>query len=609
MSKKKLVRNKLAVVQGADIHHIAPSNRLEVDVNDGRCIDVSYLRSLDYCELLVWELNIFVRGQRAGRAVANSVLQYLRYVVSLQGAVSPRSLRDYKVVLDERSDIDVNTKSQLFGVARRFLLRLMSAGVLEHSVLVKNFSAREKMAKATFVDVVRYDLPDIMKDRQDEVGRLVGSGLDLSKGEAESLAFCVSCMSALRDFCEERIGEVIGDWEFVGGVVDGLSDEDLVRFRDRGFCDGSEKSIERAISVLYANYGWAIPLDNKAWPAGIYDWVRKKGGWQASRLRAAFFPNVKSLAPFLVLALANPQLCPNVDSVMYYAYLDCCKPSGDRGMVDVYFQKVRGASAAKALSESDPLVLALTALVGLIKARLPAMPGGRDLLRQEYVSCFLHYSFVNVDGERVSRVRSPYPSSPASMVRAVIKGAAEKYSILGSLVGGVTGECFRPTHAYVKKMMGESIYKIKNDLNHSHISTTDSYVDRVEVRAVLNRRQQDYQRYLISEAKSHAKRTGSGYICSSGDSEEESCVELLSCADCEAKRIVWGDERLVAEWIAWEGEISKERGRLVFENPERWVNYWEPRLVEYQTLIGKVSKKTIGAARLLLDGVVVPCLI
>ncbi|HCS28013.1 MAG TPA: hypothetical protein DIW43_11205 [Spongiibacteraceae bacterium] len=608
MSKAKLVRGKLTVAERADVHHIAPSNRLEIEMVKGGNIDVSYLRDLDYCELLVRELNIYLRGQRAARVVANTVLNYLRYVASVQGAVSSHSLDGYKVFLDGRSDIDLSTKSQLFGSAKSYIGRLMDAGILEYSPLAKNFSKGHVNAKSTFVDAVRYDLPGIMSGRQGEIDRLVSRGLGLKQGELEALAFCISCMSALRSFAEEKAKESIADWQFVEGVVGGLGSEDLVKLKGRRFLDDPDRSAEKAISILYANHGWALPPDVDEWPEGISYWMRKRGGWQVSRLKAAFFPNLVALGPFAVLALADSRLCPNVDSVFFYAYLDCCMPSAERGMVDVYFQKIRGASAPKSLPEDDPLVTSLRALSNVVRSRLPEMPGGDEILRQEYVSCFLHYWTLDVDGERVSFIRPPDPSSTSFIVRRFIKAAAKVHPILEPLIPVISGESFRPTHAYMKKLLGDSIYKIKNDLNHSHISTTDGYVDRVEIRTVLNRKHQDFQKFIVAESVEHVKRTGSGYICNSASIEEKNCAELLACTDCEAKRIIWGDEVLVAEWLAWEKAILEAKDRLIFENIERWRGYWEPRLVEYQTLIGKTAKKTIRAARLILDDVVVPCI-
>lgn len=537
MARKRLVRPPLDIVESAEIHHVSPSKELVLVMPSGADIEVYYLRHLDCPELIVRELNLFLRSQRGARNMANTVLAFLRYVVSLRGAVGFQSLKDYKDVIDRKSEITLNTKAQNFGLALSFVRRLMASGVLPHRDLPKNFSQEDKVHKKTFIYFARYDLPEILVDRGKEVEQVMLSW-KLLEHEAQSFVFGRICMEAIRECAAAHVRNVINDWEYVNSIIDGLDDDAICNLKGRTFEGEINKTIELAVSILYANYGRVIPPYDQ-WPKGVGDWCRKRGGWQVSRICGAFFPNSKTLSPFLVLVLTDERLMPNVDSVAFYAYLDCCMPSNERGMVDVYLDKKRGASEAKSIDKNDITVIALRALVKQVGSYLPVMPGGAKLLTQEFVPAFVHCSAC---AGRQLVTRPLDKSSPANMVRGFIKLAAKQFPVLAPLVGvgKVTGEDFRPTHAYLKKLSGVSVYKIKEDLNHKNISTTEGYIQGVETQAVQKRRHRDFQRFILDEAVAwDMKRTGSGYVCEAQSDKESSCVDFNGCSGCGAKRIVF----------------------------------------------------------------------
>jgi hypothetical protein len=351
-----------------------------------------------------------------------------------------------------------------------------------------------------------------------------------------------------------------------------------------------------AISILYANYGRNIP-GSPHWPKGIGDWCRKRAGWQVSRIEGAFSPNISVLTPFFVLMLTDKRLTPNVDSVVFYAYVDCCKPSSEKGCFDVFFGKKRGSSPTVAIQNNDITVIALRALIQKVKDVVPELPGGAELMLREYVPIFVHCK---------KKVRTVDPTMTAHTVRQFIKAAAKEFIVLKPLIDKVTGHNFRPTHAYLKKLSGISTYQIRDDLGHKNITTTEGYIKGVESQAIQNRRHQDFQRFLVKES-AKMKRTGSGYLCA-GDKKKKGCVEYLDCSDCEAKRIVLADPNVAAEWIAWERTILREKDRLLIENSERWSNYWEPKLVEYQTLITLCNSNVLRKAKNISEGLKLPWL-
>lgn len=359
------------------------------------------------------------------------------------------------------------------------------------------------------------------------------------------------------------------------------------------------KSISLALRILYAHYGFALPRTDD-WPLGINDWCRKGQGWLSSRICAAFFPNVKSLDAFLVLLLSESSLALNVDSAAMYSYIDSCKESSQDGLVDVYFGKPRGEALNTTLRNDNSVVAAMNALSSKLKHTLPLMPGGKEKMRAEKVPLFTHWtSFVGSKNE----VRGLDPSSTSDMVRRCLKNASAIHPSLLPLNGKVTGENFRPTHVLIKSLNGESIGQINRVLNHKNLSTTGGYIDSVETEAVLKNKHLEFQKYIIKNATSE-RATGSGYLCSKPISD--GCVSHSECQLCDSKRIVLKTPEIVAEWIALEKHICSQEARLIVNNPERWNNYWLPRLEEYRALIALTDEKTKQAASSLVDKVVLP---
>lgn len=607
MAKNKINRIPLVVDLDADIHHVSPSKKLVINIPNGNDIDIHELRTLKDSEFIVRELNIYLRGLSdvSVKATANKVLPYLRYVASLHHNVGIQTLKDYKKIIDNRDDIVLSTKRQVFNAAMSFVRHLMSAGILAHADLPKGFPVGVQKHKKNFIDAVRYQLTVVTKNMEDEIDSVM-TELNIGEHEGQALIYGRSCMRALREHSEKIVRSIISDWNYVNEVIASLKLADLDQLRELDFSTVKNKTIEIALSILYANFGRALP-PTSLWPAGINDWCRKKGGWLSSRIEGAFFLNIKTLDSFLVLMLSDDRLIPNVDSVVFHGYMDCCKPSAERGCFDVSFDKKRGSSTTVTIRKSDITVIALMALTKQVKMSLPYFPEGRKLLSQKDVPIFLNCQYS--DGK--FNVKTVDPSMTARMVRRFMKKAAEEYTVLEPLViSSVTGENFRPTHAYLKKLSGKSTYEIKEELGHSSLNTTDRYVKGVETQTMLNKRHQDFQRFMIDEAqlennKDESKRTGSGYYC--GD-QKNNCVEYLECTKCEAKRVVFTDVNIVAEWLAWEARILADKNRLKIENNERWSRYWEPKLVEYQTLISLSKESMLNKARSIYKKIELPWL-
>lgn len=604
---KRVVRKKLEVPKFADIHELTPVSDFVMFTESGDDVDLSWMRGLDDAARIVNELNVYLRPQRSKRGVGNAILRYIRYVASVEGVISIYSLKDFRDYMDRHEKSHVNTKADIFSHARGFVRHLMSSKVLPEDNLPRNFQRTKAGNKQTFIDVCRYYLPELMRERTSEVDDIAKS-LSIDVDQAMAYAFADGCMSRLSEYSKLRVEAVIQDWELVDGLIEGMPQEELAHLSNSDWKSQENKSVELAIKLLYAKFGRLLPASGD-WPSGLVDFCKsKKVGWPGTRIQGALFPRIKTLDDFLVLALSDGELMPNVDSVAFYTYLDCCKPAHNKGCIDVHMGKKRGGAVNRELPENSFTVVALQVLSKRMLKLLMEVSGGMEILSQEEVSIMHHWSPAT--GKR-TKIRTMDKSSTSNSVKRAIKAASKQFPELAPLVGEVTGENFRPTHAYMLKLSVGSDYKVKRALNHSHLLTTQGYISGVETQVEVNRKMQSFQRYLIDESKVEAgKRTGSGYFCGNvdDDSEDFDCVSNTKCSGCDGKRIVFGNPQIAAEWIAWKKKIEESEADLKVRNPARWAEFWEPKLVEYRALISLTKESVLRLAKEISMEVVLPCL-
>lgn len=364
-----------------------------------------------------------------------------------------------------------------------------------------------------------------------------------------------------------------------------------------------QRTVELALKILIVNYGRFLPSSNE-WPDSVVDYLKRRG-WSASRINAAFFPTIAVIKNFLVASLSHCKLAPNVDTVVYYTYLNSFKPAFEDRCVDVFLGKERGSPVEAVLDKNDPYVKTMIKHVERMRMVLSESKDSQYWLTKERCPLFLIYQPGNVS----LKPRLMDSSTVVNIVRRFIKGAADKYPVLGPLVNKVTGENFRPTIALIESLSGKSVYKVKTLLNHKNILTTDGYVDRIETHSTLNRKFMDFQQYIVDQTLAHHERTGNGYICASTEvNNAPPCGELSKCFDCEAKRVVLTSPELAAEWIAWSRHINSSESRLKFNNPARWEFHWLVRLSEYQALIDAAPNQIIAVAKKMASEIKLPFL-
>lgn len=545
----------------------------------GRRIDLEIFRAFPSGRQLVQALVDWQGAKRGGYTVGLDVRRYVRHVASTGAQLGKNSLQTYRDALGLDSSLADGTRQSYYSNAAAYVTSLARRGLVPEEDLPEGFHGVRTPPKQTFTESAK-NWESVKK--APEFNQWLGSAAqvpNINHTEREVLAISQGWMGLLEDAAGSVVRLQIADWEFADEAI-----------RQQRAYDGAPKwpqhrSIDTAIAHLHATFGYVLP-GSLEWPACIADYCKKRG-WGADRLRAALFPTVKSLDAFLVLALANAELAPNVDSVLFYAFSGCVTPTEDASKFRVVFRKFRGSGADAHLERHHALVAGLHALERVVTRSIgPQSVGYQELTRDGGLPLFLHAC----TRMKPVRVKTLDPSMGAYMVRRFIRKAERAHPALSPLVETVTGEQFRTTHLLTRSLRGESVFAVQRVAKHADPDTTLGYLKRVEIEASNRIRHRDYQGYLISEARSRrAKHLGNGFHCDPVGAKQEKCVRVDACGagedGCPARRIVLESPKIVAEWLAWSAHIEAKSAYLQEHRPERWAAVWGPRLVEYRVLL------------------------
>ncbi len=604
---KKINRKKLKINEGSSVNSLLRSSTLIIQT-ETYPVDVSWLCYFKKASDLVFEIKSYLESYSKKRGTANLILKYLRFVIANKIDINIDSLHVYKNYIESKKNIGDTTKYQDFSASRAFYSHLISVGFLPHSVLPKNFKPGRRKIKATFIDLCRHEIKALVTDKHKEIIQ-VKEQLHLDDLSASSLILCEEWMAQISSIAFSQIEKTIQDWMFLDKIIEQCEKDKILRLKllqIDNFSDlGIERSIEAAVSILYLKYGYSIPTSTK-WPKGLVDYCKCRG-WLGSRLRGMFFPTVKTLDNFLVLTLANNTLMPNVDSVAFYMYVNCLQPGVDKGTTNFQLGKDRGSSVITgSLEKQHPLVIAIKELSKKITKCIPNMKQGVTWENENDIPLFLHH-FCHREYDEIKKLDT---ATTADMVCRFINKAAKIEPKLLPLIKNLTGENFRTTHLLIRRLRGQNIFDIAQRAHHKNISTTNEYLERLEVESLVEHRMRLFQKYIINNARaSIEKRVGNGFFCDKTenvDNIDKECIRIDKCYQCDCRRIVFESEEIVAEWIAWEKHIINMKEQLIKHNEERWKNVWELNLVQYQTLLNLTSSSMKKNAQSLADNIILP---
>lgn len=363
--------------------------------------------------------------------------------------------------------------------------------------------------------------------------------------------------------------------------------------------DGRDtRTVELALSILYANYGRILPESTK-WPKGISDYLKYRN-WSPSRVHSAFFPTPETLTPFIVGLLSHIEIAPNVDSVAFYTYLTSFKPSSKEGKTYVYMAKPRAKKPIeKDIKTTDPMIsLCIKHSERMISVLKSIQTNeSNSLILQKKTPLFIQRNTMSARRD----IHTLDSSTVVNIVKRFLADLAKEDPFILPLVeGGCTGQNFRPTIVLIQQLCGESTTTIQKLLNHSNSATTKIYTERVLTQSMILSKSKKFQNYLVENALKNDSSNNRQLL---NTAIEDAVDEWINC---DAKRIWFKDDAIIAEWIAWEKIISDSENELKFQNPIRWEKYWLPRLVKYQSLLENVLEIDKKSALTLAETIKLP---
>ena len=343
--------------------------------------------------------------------------------------------------------------------------------------------------------------------------------------------------------------------------------------------DRDPRSIELALSILYANYGRILPESQK-WPIGLGDYLKYRN-WSSSRILSAFFPTPHTLTPFIVGLLSHVDIAPNVDSVAFYTYLSSFRPSNKEGKVNIFIDKKRSTPTNRDINSTDPMIalcMKHSERMSLVLKSIDLEETKKIILQKDIPLLLQHNNKSKRRG-----IHTLDPTTVVDIVKRFLVNLSENHPFILPLVQGkCTGQNFRPTIGLIKVLTGNSLASVQRLFNHKSSSTTQRYTDRLSTKGIMFSKSKKFQNFLVENSKKPEFYNSKELLSPTTDHAVDEWIS------CDAKRIWFKDNEVIAEWIAWERIISVSEDKLKFENPIRWENYWLPRLVKYQTLLGNV---------------------
>lgn len=538
-------------------------------------------------------------GKRKPRTTCRTVRIYLNFVVAKGLSVGEESLLLYRDELGkDKLKVD-GTRQQYFSSAAWFVRCLMAKKVIDPQTLPEGFRDVQRSPIPTLSEAAE-SWDEVRRDPEFVARMARPSVAGLDKAVLEALVVNELWMDTLGKFAWKAVQAQIADWELGRRLVLLSEKESFAERWER------EKGIENALGALHQCFGAVLPPAS-LWPGAIYRYLQTRK-WPSSRVRGVFFPTTKGLRAFLVLALANPRLMPNVDSVLKYAFVGCVSSTGDPQLKRVLFGKFRGGDCDQLLDASAPVVRAFTELERCVKSVIEAEGFPFEVRTEDGgIPLFLH----NPPRGEPIEVKGVSVWSAADMVGEFIRDCSRSSPNLIPLVGKVTGRNFRSTHLLCRRLRGESIFLLQKDASHSQASTTIHYLDRVEVAATVMQDHRNFQSYMITEARaSKHRRLGNGFHCDAKMAPTRKCLRLDLCGagpdGCRARRVVLTSPRIVAEWLVCSAHIKNGEEYLRVHRPERWDGIWKPRLIEYGVLLEQVPRSLLRQAMAFVDEVELP---
>lgn len=579
-----------------------------------RKVDWSHLSNVRDIEKLIG-IAIAAGSNRSDKLqfLNNGPRQLFEYLGRSAAHLNESSIVAIRSEVESLRNISANTKYQMFSNMLAVVREAFARRALQKFKLPPGLPRDEPKQKQSLLSIAPSRNEDIDSSLIEFTRSLKFKGA-VDEDLKLSIALTLQRLVALREYAAKEIAALEADLQFAESAIKLYKIDDLL---------GSEysreqTSLEYCLAWMHANFGRLLPPLRLLPPTLQTDLKRRFGG--ITRFQRMLAPTSDTLAPFIVLFLANSECSPNVDSVREYTLIDCVgRGEVGRGRV-VRFGKVRGGKrefevevdASSKYSLPNALQILGTFVQRCLDSGITCSPSasyqGKNRL------------FLHVDRQKQRALGGLDSGTFADCVRRFLARAAAEFPIVGPIAAAAP-ENFRPTHGTIETMIN-GLLSAKKLLHHENLSTTLGYVDRQIKAATVETRIERFHSYLLEQAVSinnslsiESQPTGLGLFCSKRpEANERTCSKIDTCErdQCSHTRIVVDDPGTAAIWIRMSEHIEEQADDLKRNYPEKLEEVWLPRLALYKTLLAKASPKVKAAAQKLVEasrGLPLPSLI
>jgi hypothetical protein len=613
VSARRITRAPLLVHESATVE-AAPSTRRDVIVA-GKPFDLSGLQGLAPWSEIANELQAKADGFTDSVAYLHAIMPFLKCCAG-HGSINQAAVHAYRSEVEDLDEIHANTKSERFGYALNFVKRLQHNHIVAHFDLPNNIGREPQKPKPTLFEVAPLTWQSASTRVRDEAERLMASK-KVNREIALAAATIRVRTSALRLHAEAEIEAIHQTYRETKVILDIAKETGVTSRLAELSCLPSSASLEEAIAWSWARYGVILPRSSA--DHSLYHHVKTRfGGFSGFQKR--FCPTADALSPFLVLYLCEENLAANVDGITRYTTRDCLGPGDSPSSKVITFGKERPSqkeiSRELACGQKSEWTLP-RALTFLIEYTGQLLGSGLRLdpriKIQDKTKLFLHF-----DKQRHKWVTHLDKGTVADTLRRFVRRAAARHPDLIPLIGVVTGENFRPSHAFVHRVDGKTIFGVQRVLEHGSANTTRQYSERQLLEATVPQRELAFQTCLVKEMHGHAERSSYSVAKENSSDREDAyngpeskkgtlCKAREECDSSGVRAVlVIEDVSTTAEWIRWEAHIETHQAWLEAHYPERWGVVWAPKLARYKACLEKTTARTKAKAAKLVLAVAKP---
>ena len=153
------LKRELIVLKPLIKESIIEFPKLEITVEE-KTYDLSELSNLENIHEIITALKIYLKGQRACKAVFLQLRNFLTDILKINEKIDEQSMLKYKKKLDTNEENTLSTKWQKFSRARNFVNCLISQDIIKDFPLPPNFANVKKEQKKSFGEIARHYIED-----------------------------------------------------------------------------------------------------------------------------------------------------------------------------------------------------------------------------------------------------------------------------------------------------------------------------------------------------------------------------------------------------------------------------------------------------------------